>query len=520
MFKKFVTLLLTTVLVLSTSVFSFAGETEDSYVKSDSWMQWLPDDAPIVEINMPGTHDAACCYFRKKTAEDIITTPFAKTQGLSIPDQLNAGVRYMDCRICLVNENDGFLTVPHNMTITTDKKDNGEIMKIDTIIAYAEEFVKAHPTETVVLMIANDTRTYDKYMDKFYELKEQLVDSFKDPTNTNRVFLDTENSITSPTVKEMRGKVALILSGDIVGVSHGVDETGKWKWQNTIEPYFDSVVAQNYNSSVVMNKANGTSSRPITVNTSCTGINSHIVPAPDDESSVMNNYIMNYGLAKGKFLGWFQSDYVTENLNRMIYLTNMFTFDICEHDNPLQHVEAKEATTSETGNLEYWYCSKCNKYFKNEECTDFYYPNEWIVPKKSSGGGGGSGSGGGGGSVVDPTQPEEPIVDPEEPDTSEVIAAVESTKIQKTKLTVKNRKVKLNWKKLTYDYPTQYTIYRSYKTNKSYKKIKTITNGKNSFTDSKKLKKGKKYYYKIVGKIKIDDKWYKTKSSIKSVKLK
>ncbi|MCC8130651.1 MAG: leucine-rich repeat domain-containing protein [Ruminococcus sp.] len=35
----------------------------------------------------------------------------------------------------------------------------------------------------------------------------------------------------------------------------------------------------------------------------------------------------------------------------------------------LAHTEAKSATCTEDGNIEYWYCSECGKYFSDEDCT-------------------------------------------------------------------------------------------------------------------------------------------------------
>ena len=38
------------------------------------------------------------------------------------------------------------------------------------------------------------------------------------------------------------------------------------------------------------------------------------------------------------------------------------------HD--IEHTEAKDPTCTEDGNKEYWYCSVCKKYFSDEDCTD------------------------------------------------------------------------------------------------------------------------------------------------------
>lgn len=37
------------------------------------------------------------------------------------------------------------------------------------------------------------------------------------------------------------------------------------------------------------------------------------------------------------------------------------------HKDALQHVEAKSATTEETGNIEYWFCADCDKYYSDKD---------------------------------------------------------------------------------------------------------------------------------------------------------
>lgn len=41
--------------------------------------------------------------------------------------------------------------------------------------------------------------------------------------------------------------------------------------------------------------------------------------------------------------------------------------DPAVHKDALQHVEAKSATTEETGNIEYWYCADCDKYYSDKD---------------------------------------------------------------------------------------------------------------------------------------------------------
>ena len=84
------------------------------------------------------------------------------------------------------------------------------------------------------------------------------------------------------------------------------------------------------------------------------------------------------------------------------------------------------------------------------------------------------------------------------------------------KISSKNKKVTLSWKKIKN--VKKYTIYRSTKKTGKYQKIASVS--KTKYVD-KKVKKGKKYYYKIMPETKIGNVTvYGKESSVKSVKVK
>ena len=50
----------------------------------------------------------------------------------------------------------------------------------------------------------------------------------------------------------------------------------------------------------------------------------------------------------------------------------------------LQHVEAKDATATENGNIEYWYCSECEQYWADEALTQLTNSKNVIIPATGS----------------------------------------------------------------------------------------------------------------------------------------
>lgn len=99
-------------------------------------------------------------------------------------------------------------------------------------------------------------------------------------------------------------------------------------------------------------------------------------------------------------------------------------------------------------------------------------------------------------------------------------SAVKSAKPALAKTTVKltagKKKITVKWKKVSG--ASGYQIYRSLKKTKGFKKIKTITKGSTVKYTNKKLKKGKRYYYKVRAYRKVSGK--KVYSSYSAVKYK
>jgi len=63
-----------------------------------------------------------------------------------------------------------------------------------------------------------------------------------------------------------------------------------------------------------------------------------------------------------------------------------------QHQHQLTHVLSKDPTTSEVGNIEYWYCPVCGKYFADANGDHEITQAETVIPKRQSSGGGSGGS--------------------------------------------------------------------------------------------------------------------------------
>jgi 1-phosphatidylinositol phosphodiesterase len=157
------------------------------------WMADLADTTMIAELSIPGTHDSGARF--------DLTQGLAKTQNLTIAEQLTAGVRYFDIRCRHVG--DQFLIyhggVDQNQTY-------------DEVLATMYAFLDAHPHETILASV-----------------KEESV-----PTQNTRSFEDTFNAYiaqaptrwilapTLPRLGDVRGKIVLLRRFDATTTPLGI----------------------------------------------------------------------------------------------------------------------------------------------------------------------------------------------------------------------------------------------------------------------------------------------------------
>ena len=104
--------------------------------KLNNWMQDIEDNRLVCKMSIPGTHDTGA----------YTGNGWVKTQDKNIKQQLNSGIRFFDIR--LVHQN-GVLKLCHGPHIF-DATFVGDVLKTTV------EFLKEHPSETVIMTIKRD----------------------------------------------------------------------------------------------------------------------------------------------------------------------------------------------------------------------------------------------------------------------------------------------------------------------------------------------------------------------------
>ncbi|CAH0311104.1 1-phosphatidylinositol phosphodiesterase [Pedobacter sp. Bi27] len=147
----------------------------------NSWMSVVADQTSIAAISIPGTHDSGA------TQEQVAGT--AKCQNLSITDQLNAGVRYLDIRCRHI---DNAFAIHHGAIYQN--------LNFNDVLNACINFLNSHPTETIIMSVkeehtpTNNTRSFEQTFDAYVQ--------------QNPAKWDLGNNI--PTLGSIRGKIRLL----------------------------------------------------------------------------------------------------------------------------------------------------------------------------------------------------------------------------------------------------------------------------------------------------------------------
>lgn len=293
--------------------YDFDGPDHPGY----AWMSGIDDDTQLSHISIPGTHDSLT--YRVSNAN-----PASQCQTLPFLEQLQCGVRYFDLRPGVTKDPNGtpdfnFFHGPTDLDVTFKQ-----------IYAVILDFLTAFPSETVILALQdhNDDHDPQGFMDTLDHFVHQQPDAWY---LTNDV----------PGLTAVRGKIVLFRRFKIPdGHVRGVDLSIGWnnsanydrvdpndgegmvfyiqddyswpapKWESkvdTIDAMIGYATAQSLGPAFYMNFTNAaTGGTPI-------WFKDRINPAVINKLNT---------LSLPSCVGVLGMDYVTEDIVRLIFLTN------------------------------------------------------------------------------------------------------------------------------------------------------------------------------------------------------
>ena len=271
----------------------------DEYSKN--WMSHVEDNTKIKDMSLPGTHDSGALH--------SIADVAGKCQDISIATQLDIGVRFLDLRLQLVN-NEFVLVhsfVQQNLTF-------------ETVLNDLSTFIKENSSEFIIISIKEEAGSVNSNL-WFDEALHRDLTKYSD-------VISLDNHLPE-TLGEARGKI-FVLSR--CSADFGIPAYYGWADDRSFT-LDDMYIQDNYNIQDIEEKKNdilntieyaNTNSDKLVLNFTSCYLDPGFPPSyagtaaleinPWFESTIKNN---------NDKLGIIVADFITENLSKVIYMRNV-----------------------------------------------------------------------------------------------------------------------------------------------------------------------------------------------------
>lgn len=273
----------------------FAWRSDPSPSK---WMSSIDGKLSLSELSIPGTHDSGARH-----GLDAV-----QCQKLTISEQLNAGVRFLDIRL---RNFKNALVVHHGKYY--------QHLNFDDVISECTDFLKANPKEAIIMSVKEEYKSHKATL--------SFADTFKTYYDENSSLWYTTSSI--PTLETVRGKIVLMkrFSGGNLGMAFN----GWWKDNTTFSVGTVARVQDQYKCSTndkktaignLLKETNSDTTKKLYLN--YTSGYSRLIPKISKFSGEINPALLDLlNNQKGR-VGIVAMDYVNADLASAVYKHNNF----------------------------------------------------------------------------------------------------------------------------------------------------------------------------------------------------
>lgn len=298
-------ILIALIMIVSTiiiSIFAFVSFDRRYDEISIDWMSKVSDDVNILDLSIPGTHDSG--------AQHSIADVAGKCQDLSTSSQLEIGVRFLDLRLQLVNDE---FRVVHSFV--------DQDLKFKTVVEYLYSFIKNYNSEFLIISIKEDNSAVNSTI----AFDQALIKALKPYED---VFMLNESKLPK-TLGEARSKIYILsrFSGDI-----GIPAYFGWNDDDSFE-LDDLYIQDNYNISDIEEKktdilntikyANDNPNKLVINFTSCY-LDPGFPPTYAGTTALAINPWLKDKISKNNDkLGIMLIDFIDEKLSKAIYMRNI-----------------------------------------------------------------------------------------------------------------------------------------------------------------------------------------------------
>jgi len=323
-----VTLGLLTLVLFTINTYIYFKYKSPSEYSSNDWMSNIPDERPILLINIPGAHDAGSNVVAA-FAEEL-----ARTQNLTILGLLNAGIRKLDIRVDSFSDvdttNDLDLHICHGIIdcFYLDEKNIMRNLTYKDILLDVKKFLSENPSEMVIFETKSERGDNDKNYKRAWEILNKYAGDIFVKFNKSSTLGEVRGKIVSTFYKlnddensndyhtNIDGGTGL---GDIHDKFVGENSYSTWKVSGDLKIKEVQEFWNLYNITIEDIEDNFEESiddLPYTYSISCTGEHETVLPFPKKQANIVNKFMLETELIKGNYYGWINVDFTTEQLAR------------------------------------------------------------------------------------------------------------------------------------------------------------------------------------------------------------
>ena len=269
----------------------------------EKWLSKIDDSKKLILMNIPGTHDSTAYYMNR------ISFNWARTQNLTISDQLKIGIRRLDVRIIQANNDislDEDIICCHGICDCYLSPNFGDRRKLTykSILLDVKKFLEENPTEFVLFGTYLGRGNNDNPIKRAFEIFDKYIGDMSIKYKTDLTLGEVRGKVVNYTIlrDEYDNKNVLkrtisqtLVSGTgISGVHSKYQNCATFKTNGNIKVKEMKDMFELYKMTLeeaeIKDKIKELTF-PITYSISCTGEYDYCLPNPLEQAIIVHSFI-------------------------------------------------------------------------------------------------------------------------------------------------------------------------------------------------------------------------------------
>ena len=303
----------------------------------ENWMSRIDDSKKIILINIPGTHDSAAYCMNR------ISFKCAKTQELTIAQQLEIGIRDFDIRIVQSHTDtsqDEDIICCHGICdcyVSPNFCDNRKVT-YKSVLLDIKNFLEKNPSETVLIgtYLGRGKWKYGYMLVRAYELFDKYLGNISIRYKSDLLMGEVRGKVINYTsiIEEFDSTDQMMRTKTRTNLpSTGINEVHK-KYQNcatfktngNIKVREMQDMFEIYNMTLEEAELKEKSKKmafPIQYSISCTGEYDCCLPHPLNQAIIVHSFVQKEGvIKKGNYYGWLRMDFANPITTKLLIESN------------------------------------------------------------------------------------------------------------------------------------------------------------------------------------------------------